>query len=76
MAAGSDKGLRLLDQLAEKAELNDYYLFHAARADLLRRTGRLSEARLAYARALELCQNVTEQTFLHRRLTELQILPP
>lgn len=76
MAAGSDKGLRLLDQLAEKAELNDYYLFHAARADLLRRTGRLSEARLAYTRALELCQNVTEQTFLQRRLTELQILPP
>ena len=49
MAAGSDKGIQLLDQLAETAELNDYYLFHAARADLLRRLGSLSEARLAYA---------------------------
>jgi RNA polymerase sigma-70 factor (ECF subfamily) len=72
MAAGSDKGLRLLDRLAETGELNDYYLFHAARADLLRRLGRLSEASIAYTRALELCQNATEQTFLRRRLAETQ----
>lgn len=71
MAAGYDKGLRLLDQLAETAEMKQYYLFHAARADLLRRLGRLSEARMAYSHALERCQNLTEQTFLRRRLTEL-----
>jgi RNA polymerase sigma-70 factor (ECF subfamily) len=71
MAAGYDKGLRLLDQLAETAEIKEYYLFHAARADLLRRLGRLSEARMAYSHALERCQNLTEQTFLLRRLTEL-----
>ena len=74
MAAGSDKGLRLLDQLAQTDELNDYYLFHAARADLLRRTNRLDEARDAYTFALELCQNITEQSFLRRRLANLQ--PP
>ncbi len=72
MAAGCDKGLRLLDRLAEMGELNDYYLFHAARADLLRRLGRRSEACAAYRRALELCQNATEQAFLRRRLTETQ----
>lgn len=71
MIAGYDKGLRLLNQLAETAELNEYYLFHAARADLLRRTGSLDEARIAYARALELCQNATEQAFLRRRLAEM-----
>ena len=71
MTAGPDKGLRLLDQLAETDELKEYYLFHAARADLLRRTHRLDEARIAYTRALELCQNITEQTFLRQRLTEI-----
>lgn len=72
MIAGSDKGLRLLDQLAMITELNDYYLFHAARADLLRRIGNLSDACIAYIRAIELCHNVTEQTFLRRRLAEIQ----
>jgi RNA polymerase sigma-70 factor (ECF subfamily) len=71
MIAGCDKGLRLLDQLAETAELKEYYPFYAARADLLRRLGRLSEASIAYTRALELCRNVTEQTFLRRRLVEI-----
>jgi RNA polymerase sigma-70 factor, ECF subfamily len=72
MMAGCDKGLRLLDQLAEVAQMNEYYLFHAARADLLRRMDRLSEAGIAYARALELCQNATEQAFLRRRLAQVQ----
>jgi RNA polymerase sigma-70 factor (ECF subfamily) len=61
----------LLDRLEDTGELNEYYLLHAARADLLRRTGRLNEAQAAYTRALELCQNNTERAFLQRRLAEI-----
>ena len=42
-----------------------------ARADLLRRAGRLQEASAAYVRAFELCRNERERTFLKRRLTEV-----
>ena len=52
MADGPDAGLRLLEPLA--TELDRYHLFHAARADLLRRAGDDAAARLAYDRALEL----------------------
>src|SRR6266516_3381811 len=72
MAEGFNNGMILLDQLENTGELNDYYLYHAARADLLRRTGRLDEAQDAYTRALELCQNNSERSFLIRRLTEIK----
>jgi RNA polymerase sigma-70 factor (ECF subfamily) len=72
MAEGIEPGLFLLDRLASVGELDGYYLFHAARADLLRRSGKLDEAHLAYTRALDLCQNDTERAFLRRRLTELK----
>jgi RNA polymerase sigma-70 factor (ECF subfamily) len=72
MAYGLSEGLKLLDQLEDQGELENYYLFHAARADLLRRTGWLDEARTAYSRALELCGNAVEQAFLRKRLTELE----
>jgi RNA polymerase sigma-70 factor (ECF subfamily) len=72
MAQGPEQGLRLLDQLEDAGELNDYYLFHAARADLLRRTGWLDEALAAYKRALALTQNGAEQAFLAKRLAEVE----
>jgi len=72
MAEGINRGMILLDRLKDTGELNEYYLFHAARADLLRRTGRLNEAHVAYTRALELCQNNTERSFLQRRLAEIR----
>ena len=71
MADGPLKGLKLLDQPVLKMELSDYYLFHAARADLLRRVGRVNDARDAYVLALNLCQNERERAFLRRRLEEL-----
>jgi RNA polymerase sigma-70 factor, ECF subfamily len=71
MSEGSESGMLLLDRLAETGELDDYYLFHAARADLLRRSGKVDEARSAYTRALELCQNNTERSYLRRRLAEI-----
>ncbi len=71
MARGPNSGLALLEPLEKTAALNDYYLFHAARADLLRRAGRLDEAHSAYTNALKLCQNEKERAFLRRRLTRL-----
>ena len=72
MAEGINQGMILLDRLEDTGELNEYYLFHAARADLLRRTGRFDEARAAYTRALECCQNSIERSFLSRRLAEIK----
>lgn len=71
MADGPLKGLKLLDQPILKQELSGYYLFHAARADLLRRAGRISDAHEAYTLALNLCQNERERAFLRRRLVEV-----
>lgn len=45
-------------------------LLHAVRADLLRRVGRLGEARSRYERALELSENEVERAFLSRRRDE------
>jgi RNA polymerase sigma-70 factor (ECF subfamily) len=71
MSDGIESGLILLDRLADMGKLDHYYLFHAARADLLRRIDKLDEAHTAYTRALELCQNNTERLFLRRRLAEI-----
>ena len=74
MADGPLRGLALLDRAELVKALRDYYLFHAARADLLRRAGRLNEASVAYIRACDLCQNERERAFLRRRLTEVTLL--
>jgi RNA polymerase sigma-70 factor (ECF subfamily) len=52
-------------------ELDEYYLFHAARADLLRRLQRWDEAGAAYRRAAALATNPIEVDFLERRLREV-----
>lgn len=69
MADGPQAGLDLVDELAEP--LAGYHLWHAARADLLRRLGRPGEAAHAYARARALAANPVERAFLERRLAEL-----
>jgi RNA polymerase sigma-70 factor, ECF subfamily len=69
MAEGPAAGLRLIDAVAPS--LSDYHLLHAARADLLRREGRVEEAAGAYARALELATNPAERRFLAGRLAEM-----
>jgi RNA polymerase sigma-70 factor, ECF subfamily len=72
MAEGASAGMRLLDALEDRGDLNDYYLFHAAKADLLRRGGWLDEALTAYERALELCTNTVERGFLRRRIDDVR----
>lgn len=69
MADGPGAGLALVERLAD--ELGSYHLFHAARADLLRRLERFEEADAAYRRALELATNPAERNFLERRIAEL-----
>src|SRR5436305_9498948 len=71
MADRTLRGLALLNRLELELALRDYYLFHAARADLLRRAGRMNEASVSYSQALHLCQNERERAFLRRRLAEV-----
>ena len=71
MSEGFVKGLELIDQLGKSGELNKYYLFHAARADILRRLNRKREAIEAYEKALALVTNQVEEAYLRRRLAQL-----
>jgi RNA polymerase sigma-70 factor, ECF subfamily len=62
-AEGLDRGLELVGAIEG---LEDYYLLHATRADLLRRLGR--DAAAEYARAAELAPSELERAFLLERL--------
>ena len=71
MSEGLETGLRQIDQLGASGELDGYYLYHAARADLLRRMECSNEAAAAYHRALALTTNAVERRYLRRRLGEM-----
>jgi RNA polymerase sigma-70 factor (ECF subfamily) len=75
MVAGPADGLRRIEALAASGALADYHLLPAARADLLRRLGRLPEAAAAYRQALALVGNQSDRRFLQRRLNEVTGLP-
>jgi RNA polymerase sigma-70 factor (ECF subfamily) len=68
MSRGWEAGFRQIDELGDGGELQQYYLFHSARADILRRMGRAGEAVEAYRRALALATNRVERDFLQRRI--------
>ena len=72
MSDGFETGLALMDRIGE---LDGYYLYHSARADLLRRLGRNPEAAAAYQRALALVTNPVERAYLTRRLEAVQAVP-
>ena len=72
MADGPAVGLAMMDGIAASGELDSYPYLHAARADLLRRLERWSEAETAYRRALELTSNGAERAFLEGRLAEVK----
>lgn len=68
MAHGPERGLELI---ASIEGLADYHLFHAARADLLRRLERREAARGSYRVAIGLTTNPAERDYLERRLAAL-----
>ena len=70
MVQGPAAGLERIDRLA--GDLEAYHLFHAARADLLRRMGSRDAASEAYRKALALVTNQSERHYLERRLSEVQ----
>jgi RNA polymerase sigma-70 factor (ECF subfamily) len=71
MSEGPGRGLALIDELGATGELDRYHLFHAARADMLRRLGSFEAAADAYRRALALMANGVERAYLERRLAAL-----
>ena len=71
MGEGLEKGLVLMDELGKTGELSNYYLYFAARAELLRRLGRKGDAARAYREAMNLVTNEVERTYLKRRLAEV-----
>jgi RNA polymerase sigma-70 factor (ECF subfamily) len=73
MAGDLEGGLNRIESLGHGGRLDQYYLFHAARADLLRRLERYSDAAEAYRRAAALTTNRMEADYLNRRLA---LLPP
>jgi RNA polymerase sigma-70 factor, ECF subfamily len=71
MRDGPGEGLKLIDAIIARGELDDYYLAHAARGDLYKRLGRVNDAVAAYRRTLKLVGQEPERRFVIRRLREL-----
>ena len=74
MAEGFERGLALIDAVGADGALQNYYLFHASRADLLRRLHRFDEATVSYVTALSLTTNQVEQNYIRRRIDEIHRL--
>jgi len=73
MAEGAEAGLAQVGALSKTGGLDNYYLLHAVRADLLRRTGSFQQAAESYRRALALVTNDAERRFLERRLRDVEV---
>jgi RNA polymerase sigma-70 factor, ECF subfamily len=72
MSEGLETGLAIVERLHDEGTLEDYYLLHAARADLLRRLGRREASASSYEKAVELAKNDVERRFLAKRLSEVR----
>lgn len=70
MRDGAESGVAIVEQLA-RGQLRDYYLAHAAMADMYRRMGQTEPARAAYQEALRLTRQEPERRFLQKRLAQL-----
>ena len=71
MGEGFERGLSLIESANTNGALENYYLFHASRADLLRRLDQSNDAIAAYEHALDLTTNSVEQNYIRRRLRKL-----
>ncbi len=71
MSEGLERGLALVDTVGSSEGLDSYYMYHAARADLLRRLGEKTKSLVAYRQALSLTANAVERRYLRRRINEV-----
>ena len=71
VAVGEVQGPAAALALVDGLELDGYHLFHAVRADLLRRLGRDAEASAAYGAAIARTANAAERAFLEERRRSL-----
>ena len=71
VAVAEVRGLNEALAAVDRINLPDYYLYHAIRADLLRRLGRSVEAKRAYEAAIAHSANMAEKSFLQGRLQAL-----
>ena len=71
LSKGLERGLEQINEVGACGRLEEYHLFHAARADILRRLGRKTESAEAYAAALRLATNNVEQEYLRERLRQV-----
>ncbi|MEO6116087.1 MAG: sigma-70 family RNA polymerase sigma factor, partial [Pseudolysinimonas sp.] len=72
MASGPAAGLELVERLSADGDLDNFYLLHATRADLLRRLGRANEALPHYERAHDLAPSPAERRYLRQRMAQLR----
>jgi len=68
MAFGPQAGLDLVDPLTSEPSLENYHLLPSVRGDLLKKLGRLDEARAEFERAAVLTQNIRERQLLLERV--------
>ena len=71
MSEGLEEGLARIDAIGTSGGLEEYYLYFAARADILRRLKRWDEAKKEYREALKLVKNDVERTYLAKRLESI-----
>jgi RNA polymerase sigma-70 factor (ECF subfamily) len=71
MSASIEDGLEWINRIEQSGALNQYHLLHAAKGDLLRRSGQTENARAHYLRARDLAKNRSERCHLERRILEL-----
>ena len=70
MAVGPQAGLDLVDKLTSEPSLQGYHLLPSVRGDLLKKLGRMSEARIEFERAASLTRNARERELLLSRALE------
>jgi predicted RNA polymerase sigma factor len=76
MAFGPQPALEIVDTLRSEPSLKSYHLLPAVRADLLKKLGRVDEARNEFQRAASLAQNVRERTLLLSRAASCETSTP
>ena len=67
MASGPASGLELVNRLQDDPVLKDYHLLPSVRGDLLRKLGRIEEARAEFERAASITRNARERELLLQR---------